>query len=106
MKLIWGGVFKILRKYKSTGQVQLLQKNTQKRKTIINNINKFVKGAIRTKVHGSYFSNEILTVDEILTAVNEATELPNFKRPTTYKCSKNIDFKFNQKKKQWSPRKK
>jgi hypothetical protein len=49
MEMAISTVIKLPRECKSTGQTQLLQRNTQKKKIIINDNDKSVKGDIRRK---------------------------------------------------------
>ena len=88
-------VFKILREYKSIDHVQSPKKNKPKLKTVIHETDDVVKSAIRRKVHGYFFNNDLPTVDKILRTVNDDEDLPNFKRTTMYHLLKNIGFKFD-----------
>jgi hypothetical protein len=46
-------------------------------------------------MHGLFFSNEISTIDKILTTVNDDPELPTIKIITIHKLSKNTRGNFN-----------
>lgn len=64
------------------------------RKTILDSIDTLDLGAIRRKVHGFYFNNELPTIDKVLQACNDDETLPNFKRSTFYKVMKKLKLKY------------
>lgn len=69
--------------------------NKKKRPCAFDKIDNFTKCAIRRKVHEFFFKNEQPTVEKILCAVNEDSDLPSFKRTTFYGVLKQLGFKFS-----------
>jgi len=57
-------------------------------------IDDFDRDAIRRKVHNFWFQREIPTLDKILKAINEDSDLPTFKRTTLYSIIRDLNFEF------------
>lgn len=86
-------VYKVVKEYRERRTLSE-PKKIQNRKSTVELICDFDKNAIRRKVHGFFFKNEIPTIDKVLQAVNEDGDLPNFKRTTSYKLLKSLNFKY------------
>ena len=86
-------VYNVLKEYKSNKHFSA-PKTNQNRKNIIDLLDDADKNAIRRKVHAFYFKNELPTIDEVLSEVNNDPQLPNFKRTSLYKLMKKINFKY------------
>ncbi|KAL4153007.1 hypothetical protein QTP88_000840 [Uroleucon formosanum] len=69
-------VIQTISEYKNTGECKSTNK-TKIRPTIIDKIDDFNKNAIRQKIHGFWFRNEIPTIKKIVQAINDDTDLPN-----------------------------
>lgn len=63
-------------------------------KNLSQKYDKFVKDAVRRKVHEFFFKNELPNVDKVLHSVNSDPDLPNFKRSTFHKFLKLLNFEF------------
>ena len=91
-------VYRILKEYRSTGQLKSPKKKKPKTKTILNTTDDFTKAAIRSKVHAFYIRNKLPTLDKILAAVNDDSDIANFSRTTLYRLLLDIGFKFEKRK--------
>lgn len=87
-------VYRILKEYRSEGEVKSPQKKKPKHITIIKTTDDFTKAAIRSKMHTFYSRNEIPTLDRILSEVNNDQDLPNFSRTTFYRLIQDIGFRY------------
>ncbi|XP_015929512.3 uncharacterized protein [Parasteatoda tepidariorum] len=85
-------VFRIIKEYKKDGILHS-PKRTKPRKTFLDDIDDFDKNAVRRKVHDFFRRNEIPTINKVLKAVNDDSDLPNFKRTTFYSLLKKLGFK-------------
>lgn len=82
------------KEYRDSGVVKTPPRKAQKPHSVLDNIDDFVKSAIRAKVHQFFFDNIPPTVDKLLCAVNEDSDLPNFKRTTIYNLLLDIGMKY------------
>lgn len=79
---------------KETGVLVTPGKKRKRAKPVMDTCDSFTKSAIRSKVHNFFFRNEAPTLQKILTAVNDDSGLPSFKRTTLYKILQEIGFVF------------
>lgn len=85
-------VFKILREYQETHELQP-PKVYHRPRAILDNIDDETKTAVRRLIHSFFERNEPPTVDKILAAVHENEYLPQFKRTTLRTLMKEIGFR-------------
>lgn len=84
---------KTLQEYKNTGTVT--PPNRKKRRLCFKEkIDKFVKNAIRQKIHEFYINKELPTLIQVLKAVNADKNLPTYKRSTFHLLLKQLNFTF------------
>lgn len=86
-------ISRILNEYKNNNEVSTPIRSTPKHK-IIENLDEFTLSAIRRKIHQFYFNNDLPTVDKVMTAINNDSDLPSFSRSTTYTILKKLKFKY------------
>lgn len=67
---------------------------TRNRPTILHKIDESDKNAIRKKIHDFWRNREIPTITKILTVINEDQTLPNIKRSSFQKVSKDLQFEY------------
>jgi len=88
-------VIQTISEYKKTGECKSPNK-TKIRPTINDKTDDFDKNAIRQKIHGFWFRNEIPTLKKIVRAINDDPDLPNISytsllwvlKELNYKCTK------------------
>ncbi|XP_046420726.1 uncharacterized protein LOC124179902 [Neodiprion fabricii] len=90
------GIFSIkntLLQYENTGRVT--SPNQKKRRMSRNHlVDELDRNTIRKKVHEFYLKKEFPTLKEVLHAVNEDEDLPNFKRTTFWKLLSELNFTY------------
>lgn len=86
-------VIQTISEYKNTGECKSPNK-TKIRPTIIDKIDDFNKNAIRQKIHGFWFRNEIPTIKKIVQAINDDPDLPNLPSTSLRRVLKELNFEF------------
>jgi len=86
-------VIQTISEYKNTGECKSPNK-TKIRPTIIDKIDDFNKNAIRQKIHGLWFRNEIPTIKKIVQAINDDPDLPNLPSTSLRRVLKELNFEF------------
>jgi hypothetical protein len=84
-------VHNVRTEFKTSGGLRTTGKRHQHKQRVDKN-EVLVKTAVRRKVHGFFFKNELPTIDKVLQCVNSDNDLPNFSsstlyRPYIFKCS-------------------
>lgn len=79
--------------YKNTGECKSPNK-TKIRPTVNDKIDDFDKNAIRQKIHGFWFRNEIPTLKKIVQAINDDSLLPNIPCTSLRQVLKELNFEF------------
>lgn len=86
-------VERTLAEYKTKGTISSPNKR-KIRETIIQKTDDFDQNAIRQKVHSFWFNREIPTLNNILAAVNEDINLPNFSKTSLHRILKHLNFEY------------
>lgn len=86
-------VIQTISEYKNTGEFKSPNK-TEIHPTIIDKIDDFNKNAIRQKIHGFWFRNEISTIKKIVQAINDDPDLPNLPSTSLRRVLKELNFEF------------
>ena len=86
-------VLAIVKQRKVTGKLEMPGKQHK----VVKRVDKYIDfeiSAIRRKVHGFFFKNELPTLRKLQTEINDDDDLPNFSRTTLHRLMHDIGFVF------------